>query len=31
MPSFTNNTPSGYPDMTRSEAETLADFLLSLK
>ncbi|MSO78195.1 MAG: c-type cytochrome [Acidimicrobiia bacterium] len=35
MPSFTNNTPNGdtkkYPDMTRSEAETLADFLLSLK
>jgi cytochrome c oxidase subunit 2 len=35
MPSFTNNTPNGdtkkYPDMTRSEAERLADFLLSLK
>ncbi len=35
MPSFTKNTPNGdtkkYPEMTRSEAERLADFLLSLK
>ena len=35
MPSFTKNTPNGntkkYPTMTRQEAETLADYLLSLK
>ena len=31
MPSFTENTPHGLPVMTRQEAETLADYLLSLK
>jgi len=31
MPSFTENTPPGYPVMTRQQAETLADYLLSLK
>jgi len=31
MPSFTENTPKGKPTMTRQEAETIADFLLSLK
>jgi cytochrome c oxidase subunit 2 len=31
MPSFTENTPPGLPVMTRAEAETLADYLLSLK
>jgi cytochrome c oxidase subunit II len=30
MPSFTENTPKGLPVMTRQEAETLADYLLSL-
>jgi cytochrome c oxidase subunit 2 len=28
MPSFTENTPPNMPDMTQSEAETLADWLL---
>jgi cytochrome c oxidase subunit 2 len=32
MPSFTTDTPPGdYPVMTRSEAETLADYLLELQ
>jgi cytochrome c oxidase subunit II len=31
MPSFTKNTPQGKTVMTRAEAETLADYLLSLK
>ena len=31
MPSFTENTPKGYPVMTQAEAETLADYLLALK
>ena len=31
MPSFTENTPKGDPVMTRAQAETLADYLLSLK
>ena len=31
MPSFTENTPKGYPVMTRQQAEILADYLLSLK
>ncbi len=31
MPSFTENTPKGMPVMTHQEAETLADYLLSLK
>jgi cytochrome c oxidase subunit 2 len=31
MPSFTKDTPSGSPVMTRAEAETIADYLLSLK
>ena len=31
MPSFTENTPPGDPVMTRQQAETLADYLLSLK
>ena len=31
MPSFTENTPKGDPVMTRQEAETIADYLLSLK
>ena len=31
MPSFTKNTPKGYPVMTKAEAETLADYLLELK
>ena len=31
MPSFTEDTPAGYPVMTRQQAETLADYLLSLK
>jgi cytochrome c oxidase subunit 2 len=31
MPSFTKNTPPGYPTMSRSEAEEIADYLLSLK
>ena len=31
MPSFTLNTPKGMPVMTRADAETLADYLLSLK
>jgi cytochrome c oxidase subunit 2 len=31
MPSFTKDTPKGQPVMTRQEAETLADYLLSLK
>jgi cytochrome c oxidase subunit II len=30
MPSFTTNTPEGKPVMTRQQAETLADYLLSL-
>jgi cytochrome c oxidase subunit 2 len=30
MPSFTQNTPSGYPVMSRRDAGVLADFLLSL-
>jgi cytochrome c oxidase subunit 2 len=30
MPSFTENTPKGDPVMTREQAETLADYLLSL-
>ena len=28
MPSFTNNTPEGMPEMTQSEAEQIADWLL---
>lgn len=28
MPSFTTNTPQGMPEMTRAEAETLADWLM---
>ena len=31
MPSFTKNTPKGYPVMTKAEAETLADYLLELE
>jgi len=31
MPSFTEDTPPGYPVMTKAEAETLADYLLELK
>ena len=31
MPSFTEETPPGYPVMTRQQAETIADYLLSLK
>jgi cytochrome c oxidase subunit 2 len=31
MPSFTNDTPQGKKPMTRAQAETLADYLLSLK
>jgi cytochrome c oxidase subunit 2 len=31
MPSFTQDTPPGEPVMTRQQAETLADYLLSLK
>ncbi|HEY8215965.1 MAG TPA: cytochrome c oxidase subunit II [Acidimicrobiia bacterium] len=31
MPSFTEDTPPGYPVMTRAEAEALADYLLELK
>ena len=31
MPSFIENTPKGDPVMTREQAETLADYLLSLK
>jgi cytochrome c oxidase subunit II len=31
MPSFTENTPKGYPVMTKTQAETLADYLLQLK
>ena len=31
MPSFTENTPPGDAVMTRQQAETLADYLLSLK
>jgi cytochrome c oxidase subunit 2 len=31
MPSFTRNTPKGQPTMTRAQAETLADYLLSLQ
>ena len=31
MPSFTQNTPKGLPVMTRQQAETLANYLLSLK
>jgi cytochrome c oxidase subunit 2 len=31
MPSFTENTPPGYPVMTKAEAETIADYLLELK
>ena len=31
MPSFTKNTPPGYEVMTRSQAETIADYLLSLR
>ena len=31
MPSFTKNTPKGYPVMTKAEAATLADYLLELK
>jgi hypothetical protein len=31
MPSFTKNTPEGYPVMSRSDAGVLADYLLSLK
>jgi cytochrome c oxidase subunit II len=31
MPSFTTDTPPGYPVMTRAEAEALADYLLELK
>jgi cytochrome c oxidase subunit 2 len=31
MPSFTENTPKGYPVMTHAQAETIADFLLELK
>jgi cytochrome c oxidase subunit II len=31
MPSFIRNTPSGMQAMTRQDAETLADYLLSLK
>lgn len=31
MPSFTKNTPAGYPVMSRNEAGVLADYLLSLK
>jgi len=31
MPSFTKNTPSGQPTMTREDADTLANYLLSLK
>jgi cytochrome c oxidase subunit II len=30
MPSFTKDTPKGYPVMKRQEAEALADYLLSL-
>lgn len=31
MPSFTKDTPKGYPVMTRRDAATLADYLLALK
>jgi hypothetical protein len=31
MPSFTLNTPKGLPTMTRAQAETIADYLLSLQ
>jgi cytochrome c oxidase subunit II len=31
MPSFTNNTPPGQEEMTRAQAETIADYLLSLR
>jgi len=31
MPSFSKNTPAGQPTMTRSEASTIADFLLTLQ
>jgi len=31
MPSFSQDTPPGYPTMTRSEATEIADYLLSLK
>jgi cytochrome c oxidase subunit 2 len=31
MPSFSKNTPSGQPTMTRQEAERIADYLLGLK
>jgi cytochrome c oxidase subunit 2 len=31
MPSFTKDTPKGLPVMTRSEAETIADYLLELQ
>lgn len=31
MPSFTKDTPKGQPVMTRAEAESIADYLLSLK
>lgn len=31
MPSFSKNTPSGQPTMTRQEASQIADYLLELK
>ena len=31
MPSFTENTPKGYPVMTQTQAEDIADFLLEQK
>ena len=31
MPSFTQNTPKGMPVMTPAQANTLANYLLSLK
>jgi cytochrome c oxidase subunit 2 len=31
MPSFSRNTPSGQPTMTRPEAEQIADYLLQLR
>ena len=31
MPSFVKDTPPGEEAMTRSQAETIADYLLSLR
>ena len=31
MPSFSQDTPPGYPTMTRDEAAQIADYLLELK